>query len=358
MFSSLWAMETADEATPLEAEINGPDHLTDSVDGSDPPTASELCNHDHLLAELESLRQAYQSLQSNSSALEDKLFLLQREKEEATRMMDELSRDRDSLRENIVRLETSIKEREDEYKRKIDEELKEKEEYERKFDEELKEKEEIKCELDVSRERLEVLESEKKERDEFLLKSLDSIKSVKECLVKIIDCLDDEKVIEREDIEMEESKLDEESRALEEEITAITVLASKAESKVSEYKESKKKEKKELENSVVSLTEENRDINSLLRIALVEKEAVEKSLNRLKGNTDQKRVALLQIAERGLQRVGFGFMMGSGNNEQSQESLGTNVVPPSNKSDSSECEEEVVSLVCMFNCNCNFNRFI
>ncbi|KAJ0098843.1 hypothetical protein Patl1_20148 [Pistacia atlantica] len=152
------------------------------------------------------------------------------------------------------------------------------------------------------------------------------------------------KVIEREDSEMEESKLDQESRAFSEEMTAITVLASKAGSKVSEYKESKKKEKKELENSVVSLTEENRDINSLLRIALVEKEAVEKSLNRLKGNSDQKRVALLQIAERGLQRVGFGFMMGSGNNEQSPESLGANVAPPSNKSDSSECEEEVVSL--------------
>ncbi|CAL5341594.1 unnamed protein product [Camellia sinensis] len=65
------------------------------------------------------------------------------------------------------------------------------------------------------------------------------------------------------------------------------------------------KEKRELENSVASLTEENRDINSLLRIALVEKEAVEKSLNKLKGNNnEQKRVAILQIAERGLQKVG------------------------------------------------------
>ncbi|KAJ0042748.1 hypothetical protein Pint_17473 [Pistacia integerrima] len=351
-------METANEATPSEPEINGPDHPTDSIGGLDPSTAPELCNHAHLLAELESLRHAFQSLQSNSSTLQEKLLLFQHEKDEATRMIDELSRDRDSVREKIVQLEASFKEREEEYERKIDEELKEKEEYERKIneelkekeeyerkiDEELKEKEEIKCELDISRERIEVLESEKKERDEFLLKNLDSIKSVKECLVNIIECLDDEKVIEREDTEMEESKLDQESRAFSEEMTAITVLASKARSKVSEYKESKKKEKKELENSVVSLTEENRDINSLLRIALVEKEAVEKSLNRLKGNSDQKRVALLQIAERGLQRVGFGFMMGSGNNEQSPESMGANVAPPSNKSDSSECEEEVVSL--------------
>ncbi|KAK1578494.1 hypothetical protein Q3G72_030695 [Acer saccharum] len=67
---------------------------------------------------------------------------------------------------------------------------------------------------------------------------------------------------------------------------------------------------------------------------------MEKSLNRLKGNNSeqQKRVALLQMAERGLQRVGFGFMMGSGSNEhQSHESLAANAaVPASNKSNSSE----------------------
>lgn len=70
----------------------------------------------------------------------------------------------------------------------------------------------------------------------------------------------------------------------------------------------------------------------------------------MKGNNEQKRVALLQFAERGLQRVGFGFMMGSGSNEQSMESSGagsntTNAsAAASTKSDSSECEEEVVSL--------------
>ncbi|OMO71770.1 hypothetical protein COLO4_28046 [Corchorus olitorius] len=128
------------------------------------------------------------------------------------------------------------------------------------------------------------------------------------------------------------------------EITRVLKLASEANSKVNEYKEARKKEKRELERSVVSLTEENRDINSLLRIALVEKEAVEKSLNKLKGNNEQKRVALLQIAERGLQRVGFGFMMGSGGHEQAIESSGISSATASTTD--SECEEEVVSLVC------------
>ncbi|KAJ0098842.1 hypothetical protein Patl1_20149 [Pistacia atlantica] len=90
-------METANEATPSETEINGPDHPTDSIGGLDPSTAPELCNHAHLLAELESLRHAFQSLQSNSSTLQEKLLLFQHEKDEATRMIDELSRDRDSL---------------------------------------------------------------------------------------------------------------------------------------------------------------------------------------------------------------------------------------------------------------------
>lgn len=112
---------------------------------------------------------------------------------------------------------------------------------------------------------------------------------------------------------------------------AVTRLVDSAEVKVNEYKELRHKERRELGNSVVSLTEENRDISTLLRIALVEKEAVEK---RLKGNSEHKRVAILQ-------RVGFGpfgFLMGSGGNEQTLDGMG------SSKSDSSECEEEVVSL--------------
>ncbi|KAK2653902.1 hypothetical protein Ddye_013758 [Dipteronia dyeriana] len=317
-------MENATETSPPPPEIDGPQHSTvDAVatDGSDSPTAAAardhrigLCDHDDVFSEMESLSRSNESFQSETAALEESLRLLQVKKDGVEKvngdlkvMIGELSRERDSLRGEIGRLE-----------------------------EELKEKEEIRSELEICRERIEVFESEKKERDDFLLKIFDSIKSVKEYLVRIVEFLDDEKVIERETSEIWG------------EITSLKTLASEAESKVFEFKESKNKEKRELENSVVSLTEENRDTNSILRIALVEKEAVEKSLNRLKGNNSeqQKRVALLQIAERGLQRVGFGFMMGSGSNEhQSHESLGANAaVPASNKSDSSECEEEGVSL--------------
>ncbi|KAK0597156.1 hypothetical protein LWI29_022314 [Acer saccharum] len=315
-------METATETSP-PPEIDGPQHSTvDAIatDGSDSPTAAArdhrigVCDHDDLLSEMESLRRSNESFQSETAALEESLRLLQAKKDEVEKvngdlkvMIGELSRERDSLHGEIGRLEE-------------------------KLEEEFKEKEEIRSELEICRERIEVFESENKERDDFLLKILDSIKSVKENLVRIVEFLDDEKVIERETSEIWG------------EITSLKTLASEAESKVFEFKESKNKEKRELENSVVSLTEENRDINSILRIALVEKEAVEKSLNRLKGNNSeqQKRVALLQI----VQRVGFGFMMGSGSNEhQSHESLGANAaVPASNKSDSSECEEEVVSL--------------
>ncbi|KAJ4706005.1 putative ATP binding protein [Melia azedarach] len=328
-------METTSE-NQSEPEIDGPDSPTDQIDRPDSLTAPEVCNYDHVLAELDSLRQEYQSLQSRSATSEDNLLLLQQEKDKAVnrnsnlmKMMEELSRERDTLRDKIVQLEAAFKKREEEFAKKIDEEV--------------KEKEELKRDIEVAGERIEILESDKKERDEFILRSLDLIKSVKENLVNIVECLDDEKVIEREDSDTE-PKLGQESRALWEEIKALTTIASKAEAKVSEYKEVKRKDIKELGNSVVSLTEENRDINSLLRIALVEKEAVEKSLSRLKGNSEQKRVALLQIAERGLQRVGFGFMMGSGSNEQPQEGSGANVTTPSNKSDSSECEEEVVSV--------------
>lgn len=124
---------------------------------------------------------------------------------------------------------------------------------------------------------------------------------------------------------------------------SIGEMVLEVEAKVVEYVEKRNKEKKELENSIVSLTEENRDVNSLLRIALAEKEAIEK---RVKGSGEQKKVgAILQIAERGLQKVGFGFMMGAaaavaGESQLDQPSTSSG----STKSDGSECEEEVISL--------------
>ncbi|XP_057427590.1 uncharacterized protein At3g49055 isoform X2 [Lotus japonicus] len=174
------------------------------------------------------------------------------------------------------------------------------------------------------------------ERNESVSKALESLISMKDCLSRVIEGLEGEKDEnyvtlegdgERVSVESEESVLLEEARL-------TSRLAVEVETRVSKYKEMRMKEKRELESSLISLTEENRDINNLLRVSLLEKEALEK---RIKGH-DHKRMPLLQFAEFGLQKVGFGFMMGGGNNEQLTEGS------EASKSDSSECEEEVVSL--------------
>ncbi|GLT35938.1 hypothetical protein SLA2020_103480 [Shorea laevis] len=332
---------------PPETSIDDPnppgdsDHgLATNLEGVDPPENPPSSDHD-LLEELESLRGSYQALQSKSTAMEENLLLFQQQRDaaisrqaEQTEAIDELSRERDSLRSKIDEFEASLEEKQVEFAKRVEEEV--------------IEKEYLKKELEVSRKRIEELESEKKVISEFLGKNLNSIRSAKENLIKLIEGLDDEKVvIDRVDDTSSELELEEEFRVLQGEISTLLNLATEASSKLSEYKEARKKEKRELESSVVSLTEENRDTNNLLRVALVEKEAVEKSLSKLKGN-DQKKVALLQFAERGLQRVGFGFMMGgapTGNNEQAVESSAASTTSTmASKSDGSESEEEVVSL--------------
>ncbi|CAA7390882.1 unnamed protein product [Spirodela intermedia] len=110
------------------------------------------------------------------------------------------------------------------------------------------------------------------------------------------------------------------------------------EAKFSRYEEKTRKEKRDLEDRILGLTEENADISRLLRIALVEKEAAEKSLNRLKGSGEQRRTAILQIAEWGLQKAGFGFLRG-GSAEESPNEHPTSC-NASMASDVSECEEE------------------
>ncbi|KAA8539929.1 hypothetical protein F0562_026621 [Nyssa sinensis] len=293
--------------------------------------------NDSLLAEFEALRIEYQSLQSKSAATEENLILLQQQNDEALKHNNDLVKDievisgeRDALRKEFHGLEVSSREREDELLRKIDEEL--------------REKEDVQNELEGSRERIKEFLDEKSVKIRAFSEYSESLRSVKECLVRVIESMDEDKmgsdVDEGEELK-EELGLDEEWRVFSVEVKAVSKLSSLVESKLSEYQETRKKEKKELENSVVSLTEENRDINSLLRIALVEKESVEKSLNRLKGHNEQKKGAILQIAERGLQKVGFGFMMGTGTNEPSLDNSGAN---NGGKSDGSECEEEVVSL--------------
>lgn len=178
---------------------------------------------------------------------------------------------------------------------------------------------------------------EKEEKNGMMLRAFESFISIKDSLSRVKESLEGEKdeTFVRE-IVCEESELSDESTVLLlEEARLISRLATEVETKVENYKELRKKEKRELENSLTSLTEENRDINNLLRVALLEKEALEK---KIKGH-DHKRMPLLQFAEFGLQKVGFGFMMGGGNNVQSMD--GTS---EANNSDSSECEVEVVSL--------------
>ncbi|KAJ8771480.1 hypothetical protein K2173_026657 [Erythroxylum novogranatense] len=338
-------------------EADDEDVSQQQTNGSDPPSDPHIPSYDDLLAELESLRKSHEELRSRCGTMEEDVVRMQSERDEGLgqisglkTVVTEVSSERDLLRGQLREFEVSFKEKEDGFLKKMGEELCRNEELEK--------------EVDFSRERIKRLELEfgnVKSKHGFLLERLDSLKSVKEPLLGIIEGLDSESVIEGLDSESVidlsnndegsiELELESESMAVGKQITSISKLVTEAETRIIGFKEKKMKETKELENSVVSLTEENRDINSLLRVALLEKEAVEKSLNKLKGNTEQKRVALLQIAERGLQRVGFGFMMGSGNVEQPVESSSFNSsatpasTTASTKSDSSECEEEVVSL--------------
>lgn len=302
--------------TPPDAQINGPDSPNNDT--------SYLSDRDDLRAEL----------QSQSAATEETLVLLQREGDvvaDLTKVVDEISRERDSLRDKVDEFEASLKDKENELARKLDEEL--------------RKTEDLKREVEVSRERIHKLETEIKERNGLML---DLLRVSKGTLKRILESVDEDEEEKAESM----SVGGEEEEEDEEEIAETRRVAREAEEKVRDYKEKRRKEKRELEKSVVSLTEENRDINSLLRAALVEKEAVEKSLSKLKGNNsnEQKRVALLQIAERGLQRVGFGFMMGTTGTTTTTSGTSSSEQQTHTSSDTSECEEEEINatLVCYF----------
>ncbi|KAF6175100.1 hypothetical protein GIB67_022781 [Kingdonia uniflora] len=255
-------------------------------------------------------------LRSILAATEEHLVELQQQK-------DELAKQNLDLVNVIV----EIKAERDAIQREIEEVGESQDELVKKSDDESRERFEIQNKLDVSQERI-----------EGFLRSLDLVGSVKECLIRVLKKMGKEN---SENVSEEGFVLDEkdELKKFLSQMMFVYKLASKTEEGFVKCEEMRRKEKRELENSVVSLTEENRDINSLLRIALVEKEAGEKAISRLKGNGEQKRVALLQIAERGLQKVGFGFMRSAPTGD-SLDNLGS-------KSDSSECDEEVVSLASM-----------
>lgn len=226
----------------------------------------------------------------------------------------EISSERDYYRDEIYKVKDGLHEREDEL---------------------WMEKEKIRRDVDDCHDKIEELLKEKSEIIRGFSDNLEVIKSMKEGLVRATESLEEDEVGSLDKVNQEKSdeqELDGELWNFLRELKRVSCSVNKLELKLKAYKEKRKKERKELENSVTSLTEENRDANSLLRIALVEKQTVERSLNKLKGNNEHGRSTIFQIAERGLQRVGFGFMVGNSS------SFSVN-------SDSSECEEEIVSLV-------------
>ncbi|KAJ3693041.1 hypothetical protein LUZ60_012136 [Juncus effusus] len=164
-------------------------------------------------------------------------------------------------------------------------------------------------------------------RDVVMYCVLDSIRSVRTMLVQIGSRLSETEFHQPDE---RESNSEDIFIKLVLETGSICEIGNSIHSKFSNYEGFRKKEKRELENSVLSLTEENRDLSRLLKAAVAEKEQMARK---------SKRGGIMQIAEKGLQRVGFGFVMGvlSGDSvESSSASTDSDV--------SREEEEEIISL--------------
>ncbi|KFK34195.1 hypothetical protein AALP_AA5G113800 [Arabis alpina] len=143
-------------------------------------------------------------------------------------------------------------------------------------------REEMNRDLEVSKERISELEGDTKDKSRLISKIAESLRSSIRCLNKESD---------PEEADEYNSK-------------SVLELVKEVETKVEMFMESIEKKKIELSRNVEFLEDENRDISVLLRAALTEKQTAEKQL---KEASEQKRSALLQIAERGLQSIGFGF---------------------------------------------------
>ncbi|CAN1751735.1 Uncharacterized protein At3g49055 [Linum perenne] len=261
----------------------------ESTAGTDsPPPQTTVSDYGSIFQELQSLRRSYTELQTKHSVMEESLVNLTKQRDEALKqnsdletVFEEASLERDLLHDLIRQLEVFCREKQFEIERMM-------------FDE-MSTRNVLEGKVEISRVRIEKLESEMKEKEskyELVLNSLIDI------LSKIVS-------------HFEDFNSDPSSTEKAYEVSSIRRVASEAEAKAREYKERKEKEKKELEESIVSLTEENRDLSSFLRAALMEKEAAERNLKELKGNNNEqtRTAALLQIAERGLQK--FGFIIGS-----------------------------------------------
>ncbi|XP_044361890.1 uncharacterized protein At3g49055 [Triticum aestivum] len=119
-------------------------------------------------------------------------------------------------------------------------------------------------------------------------------------------------------------------------------LAKEVEIRLSEHREKERKERCRMESMISSLKKENQDIRSMLEVAVTEKEAAENSLRVLKDDVDQRRSSILQIAEKGLQKVGFGFIMEVISGETEGDEMSSSSA--SAASNGSESKQEVDSL--------------
>ncbi|KAJ1269657.1 hypothetical protein BS78_07G228600 [Paspalum vaginatum] len=135
-----------------------------------------------------------------------------------------------------------------------------------------------------------------------------------------------------------------------EEANSIHELAKEVESMLSVLMETQRKDKCRLESKVSSLVKENQEIHSMLKVAVTEKEAAENCVRRtLKpGDREQGRSAILQIAEKGLHKVGFGFIMEVISGEPaSEDEPSTSSATTATSSDGRDSEQEHVSLACI-----------
>ncbi|XP_042433117.1 uncharacterized protein At3g49055-like [Zingiber officinale] len=290
-------------------EEQGPDENPNLLPHGQPTT------HTVLLAELVSLRNSYRDLDSRFEAAEESKSDLQEKNLRLSLALEEASEERDSLRIKLIEAEVSTREE--------DESI-------------WLENLQLSHEIEIFKGKFNEMIRVRNRQDAVMCEILDSIRYARDCFSDIGGRICAEILGEIEG----KSNLDDALELHLMESKSICKLGAAVGSRFVEYDDLRKKEKKELENRIVSLTEENRDISSLLRAALVEKEALEKTLNKQKDSGEQKMGAIMQIAGRGLQKVGFGFVMGVIAGESHSDQLSS----ASANSDSSECDEEVVSL--------------
>ncbi|XP_037419195.1 uncharacterized protein LOC119283964 [Triticum dicoccoides] len=134
-------------------------------------------------------------------------------------------------------------------------------------------------------------------------------------------------------------------RFLELEAHNIPDLAKEVEIRISECREKKRKERCRMESMVSSLKKENQDIRSMSEVAISEKDAAENSLCVLKGDADQRRSSILQIAEKGLQKVGFGSIMEVISGESEDDLSSSSASAASNGRESKQEVDSLASIV-------------